>query len=197
MNNLDNWNKLSKPPADCLKRITGGRLNGMTDIKPLWRIKIMTEVFGDNWTYTIDKLWTEKAGDEILAFALITLKVGDRLIPGIGGSMQLVKEKNGMHASDECYKMAVTDALSVAMKTIGVGAEVYMGHWDGTKYRDEMPTVAALKTEALRLSNRIRNAGKASEKMLMWCDDMDKHSAQELLNGIDIMKAQIEKENIK
>ena len=37
-----------------------------------------------------------------------------------------------MYLSDECEKMALTDALSVAMKMIGVGADVYMGH--GSKY---------------------------------------------------------------
>ena len=55
-------------------------------------------------------------------------------IPGTGGSHFITKEKAGLYTSDEAYKMATTDALSVAMKTLGVAADVYMGLWDGSKY---------------------------------------------------------------
>lgn len=56
-------------------------------------------------------------------------------IPGIGGSMLVAKEKEGLHTSDECYKMAVTDALSVACKMLGMGADIY---WmAGSKYRTD------------------------------------------------------------
>lgn len=51
----------------------------------------------------------------------------------------MAKEKSGMYTSDECYKMALTDALSVACKALGVAADVY---WqaDKTKYtRDTEP----------------------------------------------------------
>ena len=34
-------------------------------------------------------------------------------------------ESKGAYVSDECYKMALTDALSVAMKALGVAADVY------------------------------------------------------------------------
>lgn len=37
------------------------------------------------------------------------------------------KECNGLYTSDECYKMALTDAISVAAKSIGMGADIY---WD-------------------------------------------------------------------
>ena len=54
-------------------------------------------------------------------------------IPGTGGSMFCANERNGPNCSDECYKMATTDALSVAAKALGVGADIY---WqaDSTKY---------------------------------------------------------------
>ena len=55
-------------------------------------------------------------------------------IPGVGGSMLVTKEKSGLHSSDEGYKMAITDALSVACKMVGVAADVYMGRMDGSKY---------------------------------------------------------------
>jgi hypothetical protein len=146
MNNLEIWNAMKQPPKEALKAIGGGRLKGMTDIKPQWRYLAMTERFGPigiGWKYTIDRLWTEPgAVGEVLAFALITLYIKPDQwsdgIPGIGGSTIIDKEKEGLHSSDEGYKMAVTDALSVAMKTLGVAADVYMGSWNGSKYRDEV-----------------------------------------------------------
>jgi len=47
------------------------------------------------------------------------------------------KEKDYLYTNDECYKMAVTDALSVAFKALGFGAEIYAGRWDGSKYLEK------------------------------------------------------------
>ena len=46
MENLEIYNKLKEVPKEAQKPITGGRLNGMIDIKPMWRIEKLTEVFG-------------------------------------------------------------------------------------------------------------------------------------------------------
>ena len=144
--NLKHWEALSHPPADALKKITGGRLNGMTDIKPQWRYLVMTQEFGPcgvGWKYTVTKQWLEPGdGDQTVAFVNIDLfvKNGDEwsdAIPGGGGSMFIANERNGKHTSDEAYKMATTDALSCAMKMLGVGAAVYLGEWNGSKYRNE------------------------------------------------------------
>ena len=54
-------------------------------------------------------------------------------IPGTGGSMLIAKEKDGLHTSDECFKMAYTDAISVACKMLGMGADIYWEK-DATKY---------------------------------------------------------------
>jgi hypothetical protein len=148
VSNLDKWEKLARPPESALKKINGGRLKGMTDISPQWRYKAMTEVFGPagkGWSYTIEKLWTEEGvGGEIMAFAQVNLVADGLPIPGIGGSKLIAKETGGMHNSDEAYKMAVTDALSVAMKMLGVGADIYMGMWDGSKYKDSNPVADAI-----------------------------------------------------
>jgi len=157
MSNLDIWNKVSRPPANALKTIIAGRLKGMTDVNPQWRIKVMTEVFGpigEGWYYDIIKFWTEPgAAGELMAFAHIHLFVREQVpsvmpdgtvtqywsapISGIGGSALVAKESAGLRANDEAYKMAVTDALSVAMKQLGVAADIYAGLWDGSKYKDE------------------------------------------------------------
>jgi len=141
MENLKIYELLRVVPEEAKKTISGGRLKGMTDIKPQWRIMKMTETFGVvgfGWKYEITRLWLEPFGEQIAAFAEIKLyvKIDDQWsepIPGIGGSMFVAQEKNGAYVSDECYKMAITDALSVAMKMLGVGADVYSGLSD-TKY---------------------------------------------------------------
>ena len=145
-NNLSIWLDLKSPPREALKLISGGRLKGMTDINPQWRFLAMTSHFGPcgtGWKYSIEKTWREDgANGEVMCFALINLyyKNGDlwsEPIPGIGGSTLIDKEAGGLHSCDEGYKMAITDALSVAFKALGVAADIYMGIWDGSKYRDD------------------------------------------------------------
>ena len=46
MTNLDIYNKVREVPNKAKKNIGGGRLKGMTDINPMWRIKTLTEQFG-------------------------------------------------------------------------------------------------------------------------------------------------------
>jgi hypothetical protein len=152
MSNMEIWAKVSRPPREALKTIRGGRLAGMTDVNPQWRFKAMTETFGPigkAWSYTIDKLWTEPGPEgQVMAFAMISLNVGPLPIPGIGGSLMIAQEKGGLRGNDEAYKMAVTDALSVAMKALGVAADIYAGLWDGTKYT-EAPTSAHSPSEGV------------------------------------------------
>lgn len=139
--NLRIWEQVREVPPEAKKEIGGGRLKGMTDINPVWRIKKLTEIYGpvgEGW-YT-DEITerTIQCGDEIVA--LVTLKLYTKTaegwgkpIFGSGGSMLYAKESKGMFASDEAFKMAYTDALSVACKALGIAADVYFSK-DRTKY---------------------------------------------------------------
>ena len=167
---MEKWNKLSRPPASALKEIKGGRLSGKTDISPQWRYKAMTEVYGEcgiGWSYSIDRLWLEDGVEgEKVAFAQISLCTGDKVIPGIGGSMLIAKEKGGMHTNDEAFKMAVTDALSVAMKMLGVASAIYEGMWDGSKYRDErtgLPSAPILPTDGAKTALSLPQIAKVEK----------------------------------
>ena len=141
--NMRIYDAVRSVPEEAKRAITAGRLKGKTDINPMWRIKALTELFGpcgDGWGYTIDRLWIEEgAKGEKCAFAMISLwykrEDGTRSEPviGIGGNMMVANEKNGLYTSDECYKMALTDAISVACKALGFGADVYWSA-DRTKY---------------------------------------------------------------
>ncbi len=140
--NLKLYNNVRKVPTEALKPIEAGRLKGKSDINPMWRIKTLTEQFGVcgfGWKYEItDKRLEHGANGEISAFVDINLyiKIGGEwsaAIPGTGGSSFVANEKNGPYTSDECFKMALTDAISVACKALGVGADVYWDR-DTTKY---------------------------------------------------------------
>ena len=153
------WDAVSRPPATALKQIKGGRLTGMTDVNPQWRYRAMTETFGPcgyGWRFDIVRTWTEPGTEgQVLAFSEVHLwwrrtDYGNTEpddwqgpIPGIGGSMLVTKERDGLRTNDEGFKMATTDALSVAMKMLGVAADIYAGLWDGSKYKEEAvaPTV--------------------------------------------------------
>ena len=146
-NNLRVYEAVRVVPDTAKRAIQAGRLKGKTDINPMWRIKVLTERFGPcgiGWGYTIDRLWTEEgAAGEKCAFALIGLwyvenGVKSDPIPGLGGNMLVAKERSGPYTSDECYKMALTDAISVSAKALGVGADVYWGADGQTKY-DKRP----------------------------------------------------------
>lgn len=145
MDNLSIYNIVREVPKEAKREITAGRLKGKTDINPMWRIKKLTEVYGQcgiGWKYKItDKRMEESTTGEIACFIDIDLFVNtgekwSEAIPGTGGSMFVAKEKNGLYTSDECFKMALTDAISVSCKALGFGADVYWDK-DTTKYSDK------------------------------------------------------------
>lgn len=147
MNNLAIYEQARAVPAEAKKSIAAGRLKGMTDINPMWRIKKLTELFGPcgvGWWYEItDKhLAADDLTKQVAAFVDIMLYYVDpesghssHGIPGTGGASFVAQERNGPYMSDECYKMALTDAISVAAKALGIGADVYWEK-DRSKYSE-------------------------------------------------------------
>ena len=144
-NNLEIYNKVRVVPQEAQKPILGGRLKNMTDINPMWRIKMLTEQFGAcgiGWYYDIvSERLEDGANNEKVAFVRINLYVKvdgewSKPIIGTGGSSFVTKEKSGLYVNDECFKMALTDAISVACKALGIGADIYWNK-DRTKYDDD------------------------------------------------------------
>lgn len=144
--NMNVYEKVRAVPKEALKEIKGGRLKGMSDINPMWRIKMLTEMFGIcgiGWKIEItDKRLENGGADEIVCFVDINLYVKvdgewSAPIPGMGGSSFVTAERNGLYTSDECFKMAYTDAISVACKSLGFAADVYFAN-DRTKYSQKV-----------------------------------------------------------
>lgn len=140
MNNLEYYNNWAACPKEAQRPIAAGKLKGKTDINPMWRIKMLTAQFGPcgyGWTTRITEHWVERDGGESVAWVRLELRVrinGEWTEPieGVGGSKQCGKGQ-GDGINDEAFKMAETDALSVACKKLGMAADIYWSS-DRTKY---------------------------------------------------------------
>ncbi len=161
MENLEIYNKVKDVPKNAQKNINAGRLKGMTDINPQWRIEKLTEIFGPagiGWyTKETKREFVQGANDEMMCFVDIELYVkidGEWSMPiyGTGGSTFIAKEKNGLYTSDEVVKMAYTDAISVACKQLGFGADIYWNKTDSKYQQSATPaqqTVSKPKAEPM------------------------------------------------
>lgn len=155
MENLEIYNKVREVPADARKEINAGRLKGMTDINPQWRIEKLTELFGScgiGWYAEETKReFVNGANDEIVCFVDINLYIKNgnewsKPIYGTGGSSFVTKETKGLYTSDEAVKMAYTDAISVACKQLGIGADVYRNKSD-SKYSGTSRKIESMITQ--------------------------------------------------
>lgn len=157
MDNMKLYELGRNVPDEAKKPIKGGRLNGMTDINPMWRIKSLTEMFGAcgvGWWYEItdkqivcDEITKQKAAfvDILLFYHDPESGKDSHGIPGTGGSSFVAQENKGAYLSDECFKMALTDAISVAAKALGIGADVYFDK-DRTKYTEQEEHQSKMET---------------------------------------------------
>ena len=145
MSNLDLYNRVKQPPQDALKPFDNGKFKG-TDINPMWRIRTLTDVFGPcgfGWYTKINRMWTESAADNSNTAVFCEVELYVRMdgewskpIVGIGGNTFERKTKNGSSVSDEAYKMAYTDALGIACKALGFGADIWW-KYEETKYTQQ------------------------------------------------------------
>lgn len=145
--NLAIYNQVREVPQNAQKPITEGRLSGKTDINPMWRIKILTQVYGPcgtGWKIEILRQWLEPGdNDTVAAFVNVNLYVKDPAtgqwsdpIPGNGGNIFRRKENSGRnYIDDDCFKKAESDAIGSATKKLGIAADVYWDN-DDTKYTD-------------------------------------------------------------
>ncbi|MBC5648473.1 hypothetical protein [Christensenella tenuis] len=202
MGNLELYEKVRAVPQSAIRPIEAGRLKGKSDINPMWRIKTLTEQFGPcgkGWRPEIVRQWTEAgANGEIAAFVEIKLhlKYDDKWeepISATGGSSFVAKETKGPYTSDECFKMAYTDALSVACKMLGIGADVYWDK-DKTKYSGKSESDGSKPKASEDQIKAIREAcfatGLEESKMLKMCnaekwEDVTATSAAKALQWIN------------
>lgn len=178
MDNMDIYNRVRTTPDAAKKTIGGGRLKGFTDINPQYRIECLTKLFGPcgtGWFYVVDKQWTEQVGDEVLCFVNISLFYivdGDWSKPvfGTGGSGLLKMESGGLRPTDEGYKMATTDAISVACKQIGIGADVY---WEKGESKYNRPELTPVESKPID-----RTPAKDTPVTVVTSDEIERRTAE-------------------
>ena len=156
MDNMRIYSAGRSVPQEAQKQFNNGRFSG-TDINPMWRIKKLTELFGPagiGWYFEVLSERSEQLSpDTLMAVVDINLYIKvenewSKPIFGTGGNTLVAKGK----PSDEGYKMALTDALSVACKHLGIGADVYFDK-DKTKYtaqKEETPMATPEQVKMLQ-----------------------------------------------
>ena len=148
MDKMQIYNATRSVPETAKKSFNNGSFSG-TDINPMWRIKVLTEQFGPcgaGWYYEVVSERCEEHHDMVMAIVDVKLYwnlTGDLADPkwsapvyGTGGNKLVTTTKSGVRSSDEGYKMALTDALSVACKALGIGADVYFEKDAASKYSE-------------------------------------------------------------
>ncbi|HEX7967846.1 MAG TPA: hypothetical protein VF502_06475, partial [Stellaceae bacterium] len=111
---------------------------------PAWRLQAMTEAFGpigQGWGYE----QTEWTIVERMVFACVRVwyrdpETGEKCFSGPQwGGTELMRRRRdgGEEPNDEAFKMSVTDALGKCLLQLGLAADVYLGLFDDSKYREE------------------------------------------------------------
>jgi hypothetical protein len=138
------WNRLKRTDPRATKPFTrSGGFRG-TQIDPAWRLQMMTEAFGpvgQGWGY--DQLeWTVQ---DRMVFTCVRVwyrdpETGEKYVTGPqwGGTELMRRRRDGTEEpNDEAFKMSVTDALGKCLLQLGLAADVYLGLFDDSKYREE------------------------------------------------------------
>lgn len=198
--NLAIYNEGRVVPEEAKKPFDTGRFKG-TDVNPMWRIKMLTSIFGPaglGWYTEVTNRYSEQNIDgSVAAFVDINLYVRkdgewSKPIFGTGGSKLISVEKKyskgssapetSLYLSDEAYKMAYTDALSVACKALGIAADVYYEK-DKSKYiiaDEERVEEEKAETTAATFSpaKKTLQPGKPGWKeTIAWLSDLRKDPA--------------------
>jgi hypothetical protein len=202
------WDNLGRTdPAHTKQFKRGGGFSG-TAIKPMWSYRRMTEEFGPcglGWGVGEPAFQVVPGPEgEVLVYCTAsvwyTYAPGERqrTVYGVGGDKVVNKFSSGLKSDDEAFKKAFTDAVTNALKLIGVGADVHMGMFDDNKYVNTMrqefsdePANPPRKANGLpekgwredgtRTSYWLKNNGSAEElKAQLYEDAVDCHTLAQL-----------------
>lgn len=138
------WDILGRTDPAHTKAFTrGGGFKG-TALKPMWSFRRMTEEFGPcgtGWGVGEPSFQVVPGPEgEVLVYCTASIWYGNDKATcfGVGGDKVVGKNKYGLNSDDEAFKKAFTDAVTNALKLIGVGADVHMGLFDDSKYVNAM-----------------------------------------------------------
>lgn len=169
LHNMRYYEQGRSVPKDALKAFDNGRFKG-TDINPMWRIKKLTEMFGPcgiGWYTEVTRQEVVHADDDnMMVFVDVNLYVKEagewsKPIFGTGGNTLKVKGRG----DDEGYKKAYTDAVSIACKALGIGADVWYANDTTSKYADKYVdgSAEAAQEAGKKKAEQIEQKLKATE----------------------------------
>jgi len=163
MSKTDLWDRLGKTDPKHTKGFSrSGGFKG-TAIKPMYSFHRMTEEFGpcgQGWGVNQPSFQVVPGTEgEVLVYCTVSVWHADRanLVFGVGGDKAVVKYSSGLKSDDEAFKKAFTDAITNALKLIGVGADVHMGLFDDSKYVNDLKQELAGKAE-VAVIEKVENA---------------------------------------
>ena len=156
--NLHIYRQVRSVPEDAQKPFESSWGKKLTEINSMWRIQKLTELFGpcgEGWfTEVTRQERVDFPNGEVCVFTDINLYLKDtktgrwsKPIRGTGGNRLVLKNADGLFIDDEAYKKAYTDALGIACKALGFGADIYWGRND-SKYDSGTATTASPSAKA-------------------------------------------------
>lgn len=193
MSNTRIWDTLGRTdPAHTKKFTRAGGFKGDA-IKPIWAERRMTEQFGPcglGWGMDEPSFQVVTGhNNEVLVYCIASIwyrdgEKGSQRVFGVGGDKVVTHIKANEQYNrperwendDEAFKKAFTDALSNAMKHIGVGADVHMGLFDDSKYVSEMRREFAEEPEEEPVQaqwKETKHPLKEEERRKLWARMMD------------------------
>jgi hypothetical protein len=142
--NMDLWNAVCTTNPDYTKKVN--QRGGFTDISPMHRYEIMTQALGPvgiGWGFDVAWRYVGTGHDTVIV-AEVTIWLQDRAntFGPISSGDRLYEERQDNAGNitykfdDEAWKKACTDALGKGLSMAGVCADVYLGRFDGSKYRE-------------------------------------------------------------
>lgn len=182
---LQIWNAGAQVPKTATKEFNNGRFKG-TDINRMWRIQVLTELFGPagvGWDWKlVDTQTYQLDGDgRVVIFARGELRLYDfdkkmwsEPIIGYGGNDLVQSNARGIRINDDAYKMVDTDAFGHACSKLGIGASVYWNEatkYTSTKAEDE-PTQGFVPKEVVIIEQAKKKAVPRKDPFFKTAEDL-------------------------
>lgn len=202
------WDKLSRTDPAHTKPFKRPGFSG-TQIDPTYRLQQMTAMFGpvgQAWSILEPKFDVIPGyGDEKLVFCTVGIvfpKDGDVYNPGttygVGGDyiVRNAKDEGAKpRSTDEAFKMAFTDALGNAMKTLGLGADVFMGQMDDAKYVRQVTEEIAQEKKAAAVAKDPELTAEAIDDYAVMLAKLieDQKTPEDVLALFQVHKAKLTK----
>lgn len=144
-----------------------------------WGVEIKNERYVDGAPIIIDG---NVVCRQIIHVIQIELRHPDGVVPGIGQTEFVGKNKNGLFTDEEAPKKSLTDALTKAMSWLGFAADIHMGLWDDNKYvnnvriaferaaEEEHPETLTTE-EVAAVTKAVRDTGADVSLLLSWVSE--------------------------